>query len=222
MPSTSEASDLLREHRIGVLGGSFDPVHNGHLVIARQAIQKHDLPCVLFVPNNIPPHKGARAVAPIEHRLEMVRLAIAGEDRFELSTIELERAGPSYSYTTVLELKRRYPGAEILFIVGSDCLYELDSWYRARELAEAVRFVVVAREASLAEPLRAVSAFLPERTLERIRADAVAIDPVEISSTHVRQQAAAGRSIRGLVPEPVRDYIERKGLYRLLGSGLES
>ena len=127
--------------RIGVLGGSFDPIHNGHLVIARAAARKHGLPRVLFVPNNIPPHKESGAVASATHRLEMVRLALLDDPTFDISRVEIDRPGRSYSYFTATALMRRLPEADLLFIIGSDCLWELGTWYRAGELAGMVRLV---------------------------------------------------------------------------------
>jgi len=199
--------------RIGVLGGSFDPLHNGHLAIARAAAQRHRLPRVLFVPNNIPPHKESGAVASAAHRLEMVRLAIGDEPSFEVSRIEIDRPGRSYSYWTATTLTREFPEAELFFIVGSDCLRELGTWYMAGELVRLVHLVVVARESSIEGPLRAARDVLPVETVEQIAADAVPIEPVDISSTQVRDLICAGQDIRHLVPEPVRQYIARHGLY---------
>ena len=201
------------ENRIAVLGGSFNPVHNGHLAVAHAVMAAHAPARLLFVPNRRPPHKGHGALAPAHHRVEMIRLAIADEPAFEVSTIELEREGPSYTYDTATELRRALPEAEILFIIGSDCLFELHTWYRARELVDIVRLIVVTRERGLEDALQAAGGFLPEGTVKRMGADAVVMEPVEVSSTQIREALVAGENATGLVPDSVRDYMEEHRLY---------
>jgi len=201
--------------REGILGGSFDPIHNGHLHVAREARRRLGLDRVLFVPARVPPHKQGAEVSAPEHRLAMVRLAVAGEPGFEVSDVELRREGPSYTIDTVeAELSRLGAGAEIFFLVGADQALELDTWKRIRELAELCTLVPVTRPGFRLEELDRLSRTLPAELVARIKSAALDIPPSPISSTEVRRRVRAGRSIERLVPPAVADYIVAKGLYR--------
>jgi nicotinate-nucleotide adenylyltransferase len=201
--------------KVGLLGGSFDPVHVGHLVLAEAVRERLDLSRVLFVPNRLPPHKPGRKMASPADRLRMVELAIADNQAFAASDIELRRDGKSYSIDTVRQLQAEHPeGWDVHFIVGADTLPELPTWYRAAELADLCKFVVASRPGqSLGdfEPLRGTFA---DSQIEAIASRCVEITPVGVSSTEIRRRVREGLSIRYLVPEGVREYILEHGLYR--------
>lgn len=186
--------------KIGLMGGTFDPPHIGHLLIAEQAQEQLELDGVWFVPANVPPHK-QRTVTDATKRLRLVEEAIALNPAFSVSAIEFEREEPSYTYDTIRALKHRYPEHEFLFLIGADSLVSLDTWYQAEQLYEEVVFGAVARPGS--------------RYLIPRGAHVKAVDMplLEISSTDIRQRVACGRSIRYLVPEAVRQRIEEWNLY---------
>ncbi|MBM4041193.1 MAG: nicotinate-nucleotide adenylyltransferase [Planctomycetes bacterium] len=215
---------------IGLLGGSFNPIHVGHLVVAEEARGRLGLERVLFVPARVSPHKLGKPLAPAEDRLRMVQLAIADNSAFEASDTELRRGEPSFSIDTVQQLREQSGGEwDIHFLVGADTLAELAAWHRVRELADMCKFVVFSRpEERGAEPgpSRAEGTPRPQDALDPLRAalrdDQVAaiaerrieIPLIGVSSTDIRRRVREGRSIRYLVPEAVRRYIVAKGLYR--------
>jgi len=189
----------------GLMGGTFDPIHIAHLIIAERALDQLGLDRVIFVPSARPPHKRGDAVTPVDHRLEMVRLAIAGNDRLELSDLEVRRPEPSYTIETVRQFTRELGEDERLhFIMGADSLAQFFTWKDPLELLDAVEFVVVPR---------------PGVSLEdgdpRIREKARLLEAplMEISSSGIREMVRAGRSVRYLVPGPVEAYIREKNLY---------
>ncbi len=183
---------------IGLLGGSFDPVHHGHLVLARDAVETLGLDEVRFIPAARNPLKSAEG-APGELRLAMLRAAVAGEPGFAVEDLEIRRPPPSYTVDTVGDLTRRFPGARLVLIVGEDNVAGFPRWHRWEELRAAVAEIVVLRRGPGGEGV-------PYRTLTARRLD--------ISATEIRNRVAAGRSIRYLVPEPVREIIAAHGLYR--------
>lgn len=200
--------------KVGLFGGSFDPIHFGHLVVAEQARERLGLERVIFIPGRRPPHKLDKRLAPGEDRLAMVGLAIAGHPAFEASDIELGRDGPSYSLITVEQLQAAHHGWEVYFLIGGDTLPELPTWYHVAELADLCQFAVFARPGERlgdVEPLRGV---LAEEQIAGIQAHCFETPLIGISSTALRRRVGEGRSIRYLVPEAVRRYIEDHGLYR--------
>ena len=188
--------------RLGVFGGTFDPPHLGHLVAASDAARALRLDRVLWIPAAVHPFKRAAVAAPAEARLEMVRAAVAGDECFEACDLELRREGPSYTVTTLRELQARHPGAELFFLTGADNLRDLPKWREPEEVVRLARLVVVSRAGE------GVPAGLP------FPAVAVPVTRVDVSSTELRRRAAAGETLRYLVPEPVRAVIARLGLYR--------
>jgi nicotinate-nucleotide adenylyltransferase len=197
---------------LGVLGGTFDPIHHGHLVIAEEAREALGLELVLLIPASMPPHKPGRPVTPARHRLAMVELAIAGNPAFEVSRIELERGGRSYSVDTLLALRDlRGPAAgDPWFILSSEALAELPTWREPDRILELCRLAVVPRAGF--EPLDTgwVTANYPGRE-DRVRFLPGPLLP--ISGSVVRRRAAAGRSVRYLVPDAVARYIADQRLY---------
>jgi len=189
--------------RIGILGGTFNPIHLGHLILAQECCIKLKLDKIIFIPAKTPPHKTGRGIVNVKDRYSMLRLAVKNNPCFEISRVELDRPGSkSYSVDT-LQLLRTDLGKKtaLYFIAGSDALKELNTWKDTEKIFKLSRFVVAAR---------------PGYNLKNIPAKvkAMEIDSVDISATQIRRRIAKGKSIRYLVPETVRKYIEKKGLYK--------
>ena len=195
---------------IGLLGGTFNPVHEGHLSIAREALRLFDLGAVWFIPCAIPPHKPATTLAAHAHRLAMLPLAIAGEPRFEALPVEFDRPGTSYTLDTVRALQARHPSVEFVFIIGADTLPELPTWHKPLELLSLIRFVTLARPgcAPGADAIR-----LPPPWPEKLLADLRTGTPLDVASRDIRAKIALGQPVP-LVPEPVMRYIQEHNLYR--------
>jgi nicotinate-nucleotide adenylyltransferase len=183
--------------RIGIYGGTFNPVHHGHLILARQALEEFKLDRLVFVPAAESPFKIQNHSAPAGDRLAMLRLAIAGEDGFSVDPLEIERGGISYSIDTVKMFRNRDPGAELFFLVGEDNADRLTEWHRFEELKKLVYFVVLSRSEDFQSP---------EYPVVQRR--------IEISSTEIRNRVANQESITYLVPESVKHYIEQHQLYQ--------
>jgi nicotinate-nucleotide adenylyltransferase len=200
--------------RIGVFGGTFDPVHLGHLILAEQCREQGRLDEVWFVPAAQPPHKSHYAITPFRHRAEMLRLATAGHPAFRVNELENERPGPSYTVVTLDELSKAHAGVEWFLLVGSDTLADLHEWRDPAGVVRRAGLLVMARGGEpvlSADELRA-SLGLPAG--ERLSVEVVAAPRIEISSRDLRGRAAARRSLRYMVPRAVECYIEEKGLYR--------
>jgi nicotinate-nucleotide adenylyltransferase len=197
--------------RVGVLGGTFDPVHWGHLLLAEQARDQLSLDRVLFVPAGLPWRKLQRPLSPVGQRVEMVRLALEGTP-FELSLLEAERPGPSYTADTLEQLRAMLPAAELYFVMGHDALLDLPEWHRPQEILRLATLAVALRpDRSGEEALAQVARRLPG---VRERVVWLAMPLVGISGSDIRQRVREGRSIRYLVPPAVEDYIHRHRLYR--------
>jgi len=197
--------------RVGVLGGTFDPVHWGHLLLAEQARDQLSLDRVLFVPAGLPWRKLQRPLSPVGQRVEMVRLALEGTP-FELSLLEAERPGPSYTADTLEQLRAMLPAAELYFVMGHDALLDLPEWHRPQDILRLATLAVALRpDRSGEEALAQVARRLPG---VRERVVWLAMPLVGISGSDIRQRVREGRSIRYLVPPAVEDYIHRHRLYR--------
>lgn len=183
--------------RIGLFGGTFDPVHHGHLILARDCVEQLQLDRLVFVPNTLSPHKEARLSAPGPLRLEMLQAAVKGEPKLEVDDLELRRGGPSYAIETVEEYERRAPGAEFFYLVGEDNIALLHTWRRYEELKQRVKFVAMSRGGHPANH--------PFPVVRR---------NIEISATEVRMRIAKGESVRYLVPDEVLEVIGRENLYK--------
>ena len=195
---------------VGVLGGTFDPPHLGHLVIARQALTKLGLTRVLFAPTRQPPHKPADGITPIEDRLAMVRLAIAAQPDFSLSQIDVDRAGPTYTVDTMHLLRQQFPDAELYFIMGMDSLSTILTWRSPDRLIQACRLVVFNRPGYSVD-LAALEAQLPGLRERTVMLPAPALD---IAASDIQRRVRAGQSIAHLVPEAVAAYIAEHKLYQ--------
>lgn len=209
--------------RIGVLGGTFDPIHHGHLIIAQEALEALDLATVVFVPSAHPPHKPVGAVTSAEHRYRMVERALEDDPRFSISDIECRRSGRSYTIETLREMSRSLgEGDELCFLVGSDTVGELPTWKDIRRFPEFCRLIIVSRPGHPLDRIDALRGLFPASVVDEMRRDALAVTPVGISATDIRRRVRRGRSIRYLVPEAVRRYIEEHGLYRSEGGSASS
>ncbi len=188
--------------RIGILGGTFNPIHIGHLILAEEALFKLKLDKVIFVPAYMPPHKSVEGTAKPQDRLKMVKLAIEGNPAFEVSTFEIDSKTKSYSIDTLKEFRKVYGGGtELYFITGSDLLKDLFSWKNVNEIFKMSKFIIANRPGY---PVKDV----PEE------AETVVITPIEVSSEDIRKRLNENRSIRYLVPEKVRSYIIEHNLYK--------
>ena len=200
---------------IGVLGGTFNPIHIGHLIMAQDALDEFGLAKVLFVPSRMPPHKPAlSALAPARHRLAMLERAIEGELRFEICGLELERPGVSYTIDTIRALRQMYQGATLLFLIGADTLPELHTWKDIDSLLVLCEFGVMPRPGFQVNSECLARSGLkppwPERLLQNVGIG----HGVRISASDIRHRLAEGLSIRYLVHPEVEMYITEHGLYR--------
>lgn len=187
--------------RIGILGGTFNPVHLGHLMIAQMVLEKFDLDKVVFIPSSLPPHKNGRDVIPADYRMAMVQWAVKDNALFEVSDYEVKKGGKSYSIDTVTYLRGCYPpGTKFFFIIGNDHLTKLHTWRRIEEIVKIVSFVAVYRPGV-------------EAVRSRIKTKSIVIPGVAASSSDIRRRIAAGKTVRYLVPDRVLGYIEKHKLY---------
>jgi nicotinate-nucleotide adenylyltransferase len=187
--------------KIGILGGTFNPVHIGHLILAEEAREKLYLDKIIFVPAYLPPHKEDIDIAPAAKRLEMLKLAIKGNKYFSVSDIETKRNGRSYTIDTIRSFKEAYPEDELYFIIGSDLLRYLDEWKDLSQIIQMVKFIAATRPGYALEKIPAYISTLPIRA-------------VDISGFEIRQAIKQRKSFRYLVPEVVFNYINKKGIYR--------
>jgi nicotinate-nucleotide adenylyltransferase len=205
--------------RVCLYGGSFNPIHCGHLIVARAVAEHLALQRVVLLPSLQPPHKGDRQLAGAAHRAEMVRLAISGEPLFELSDFDLARPGPSYTIETVQHFRAALgAGTELFWLIGGDSLNDLITWHRAGELVDACRIVTAHRPGWDAVNWQALRSVLTDAQVDRLQNDVVPAPRIEISSTEIRRRIGEGRSIRYLVPDPVLEYIHRTGVYQSAAS----
>ncbi len=196
---------------IGVLGGTFDPVHNGHLAMAGEARKRLKLDEVIFVPAGQPQLRGERPITPAEHRVRMLRLALTGKPHFKLSTIEIERPGPSYTINTIAGLRDSLgEGYELYFILGWDSLAKLPEWHEPLRLIHMCHLVVEPRPGYFLPDLKAMEALVPGISRRVTLLDKPLVD---ISATGIRDRVARGLPVGRLVPAPVNRYIKEHGLY---------
>jgi nicotinate-nucleotide adenylyltransferase len=196
--------------RLGLLGGTFNPPHIGHLVCAQEALAQLGLDHVLFVPVHEPPHKELESDPGVEHRVEMCRRAVAGEQRFAVSRVDADVPGPSYTVATLRRLNDERPDAELTFIVGGDMALSLPSWREPEAILELASLGVAEREGmrriDITDRLAGLRGGRRVQFFDMPRLD--------VSSSLIRRHVAAGLPIRYLVPDPVAAYVEQAGLYR--------
>lgn len=218
----------MDKERVGLLGGTFNPVHNGHLKAAEEVRKRLGLRRVLFIPSYIPPHKRPAGMASPEDRYAMVRLAVKAHPAFEASPLEIEAQEKSYSIITLNKVRSLYHDARIFFILGVDAWLEIETWRSYREVLEQCYFIVISRPGyALAEAARVLPAtyagqmldladggLVSADLLDRYRIFLVPINALDVSSTDIRRRVKLGQSLSGLVPETVEFYIQKKKLYQ--------
>jgi len=204
----------MAKQRIGLLGGTFDPIHLGHLLLAVHSYEELDLDRVIFIPARLPPHKTQPIVGP-DDRLQMVRLAVGADDRFLVCDCELTRAEPSYTIDTVRQFQQSL-GADthLSWLIGSDMLVDLAAWHEVGELVDMVDIIVVSRAGQPQPNFSSLRPILTIEQINRIRAHAIEVPLIDISSTMIRERIAQGLSVRYFLPEPVARFISDRNLYR--------
>jgi len=194
--------------RLGVMGGTFDPIHYGHLVTAEEALVQFTLDAVVFVPTGRPWMKQDRAVSPAEDRYLMTVIATASNPRFQVSRVEIDRDGPTYTVDTLRTLAAQHPDAELYFITGADAMLEILEWKDPEEVLTTARFIAATR------PGYDLARFESMEPARQAHVSRMSIPALAISSTDIRDRVLDGRPIRYLVPEGVKSYVEKAGLYR--------
>ncbi|MFA7158815.1 MAG: nicotinate-nucleotide adenylyltransferase [Kiritimatiellia bacterium] len=200
--------------RIGIFGGTFNPVHTGHLIMAQDALEVFDLARVLFVPCYLPPHKDASRVASAAHRAAMLGKAIEDNPGFEMCDAEIRTGGTNYSIDTIRRLRGLHPGAELFFIIGSDSRMELHQWKEIGTLLKLCRFVTFIRPGFDPGHSAPKALKLAPGARRKLMQGVVTLHQVNISSTDIRHRIAEGLSIRYLVPAAVEMYIAEHNLYK--------
>lgn len=221
--SVSEESPLplSRRPRLAVFGGSFDPVHNGHLLVAGEVLASEWADEVLFVPARQPPHKGRGVLSDAFHRLEMLRLALEPFPDYSLSDVELAREESlSYTFDTMTILREVFQEHQLRFLMGMDSLVSLHHWYRATELVQRFEFIVYGRPGVHPPSFAELAGRFGQRNARKLLASVLELGTSPVSATDVRARCAAGRPVTGLLSPAVAEYIERHELYR--GAELES
>ncbi|MFL2099270.1 nicotinate-nucleotide adenylyltransferase [Desemzia sp. FAM 23991] len=192
-------AETTTKKRVGILGGTFNPPHVAHLMIADQVCQQLGLDKVYFMPTAAPPHVDTKKTIAAEHRLKMVERAIQDNPKFDLETIEIERGGKSYTYETMLQLTQQNPDTEYYFIIGADMVNYLPKWHKIDELAQLIQFVGVKRPG-----------YVIESQYPLIWVD---VPEIAVSSTSLRKKIATGCTVNYLIPQKVLEYIYQEGLY---------
>ncbi|MDD3726127.1 MAG: nicotinate-nucleotide adenylyltransferase [Candidatus Ratteibacteria bacterium] len=191
--------------RIGIIGGTFDPVHIGHLIIAEKVREEFFLERTLFIPAGIPPHKKEVFASPI-HRLEMVKIAIKDNKYFQVDDIEIKKQKPAYTYDTIISMRSIYPKTELFFITGADMFYEIETWHRYRELVKEVIFLIAPRKVNEKK-------LFPK--IPSLRYEFIHSPLMDISSSYIRSCLAERKSVKYLLPDGVLKYIRRYKLYEI-------
>ncbi len=211
--------------RIGILGGTFNPIHTGHLKAAEIVIKRFDLDKILFIPSYIPPHKkNTHVISPL-HRWNMVRIALDGYSGFEPSPIEIEAKEKSYSIITLNKIKNSYPESQILFILGIDAFLEIDIWKDYKELLESCSFIVMSRPGFKLEQAKNIIGGRYRKRMIEVKSNVkeeeikgydfflLHMNSLDIASSEIRRKIKKGESIQGMVPDEVEKYIKENKLY---------
>jgi nicotinate-nucleotide adenylyltransferase len=200
--------------RLGIYGGSFDPVHYGHLLLAECCRESLRLDEVWLIPAAVPPHKQDRQRAPGKARLEMLELALSGHEQLRASPLEIDRGGVSYTVETLAAIHEQHPTATLFFLMGADSLHDLPTWREPARICELALPAVVRRGGAPQPDFSVLGSLVSAQRLEEIKAAQVRMPLIELSSTDLRQRAAAGQSLRYRAPRAVEKYIETHRLYR--------
>jgi nicotinate-nucleotide adenylyltransferase len=219
-------SERDKHLRLGILGGTFDPIHIAHLRIAEEVLEGLELDKVCFIPGAMPPHKTRQRISPFEDRLAMTRMAVKDTPFFEVLDLEGRRKGPSYSVQTLREIHLMYgEKLELFFIIGMDAFQEIKTWWEYRNLFDYANFVLINRPGFSIKDLESFIYSLDASLDKKKDADGFIspsgnrlfcneVSMLDISSTNIKKMVSTGKSIRFLVPEPIRVYIQEKGLYK--------
>lgn len=201
----------MNNEKVGIMGGTFDPIHNGHLILAEYARTQFGLDRILFIPAGIPPHKNKNNITPDIYRYNMTVLAINSNKHFYISSMEMEREGITYTIDTIKHLKSKYRDTDFYFLLGADSLLQIHKWRNYEELLELCNFIVAKRPDYDNDNLDLVI----ERLNEQYKGHIYILDAplIDISSTEIRDRVKNGLSIKYLVPESVETYIYKSGLY---------
>lgn len=189
--------------KLGLFGGTFDPPHNGHLIVAQDALTALGLDRVIFIPAGAPPHKRDRLITPAPARLAMLEGALLGDARFEIDALELSREGPSYTVDTIEAVRQRHPGDELFLLVGADQFAEFETWREPARIASLARVTVMSRSGSGPDAA----------SLGRYGARTIEVTRIDISSTDIRRRCAAGEPIRYHVPDAVEAWLAENPIY---------
>ena len=200
--------------RLGLYGGSFDPVHYGHLLLAECCREALRLDEVWLIPAAVPPHKQSLELAPAKHRIEMLELALGGHEQIRASRLEIERGGVSYTVQTLEAVRQLQPTAKLFLLMGADSLRDLPTWREPIRICELAIPTVVRRGGTPEPEFTVLSSLVSPDRLAEIRAAQVEMPLIELSSTDLRHRAAAGHSLRFRTPRAVEKYIETHGLYK--------
>ncbi len=203
--------------RIGIFGGTFDPVHLGHLILAEQCRERAALDEVWLLPSHRPPNKLDKPVTRFEQRCEMLSLAIAGHPSFRIDTIEKDLPGPSYTAETLAELRRRHPGDDFHLILGADSVVDLPRWHLPARVVEQAGIVAVPRPGVALPTAERLSAEIGLADPAGVRLTIVQCPLIEISSREIRRAVGEGRSVRYLTPRSVEEYVRKRKLYTAAG-----
>lgn len=198
--------------KIGILGGTFNPIHHGHLLLAQWAMEAASLDGIMFLPTGNSYMKKSSEVLPGPERLAMAAAAVADRECFVCSDLEISRGGNTYTYETLKELRQRYPDAELYFIIGADCLFSMEKWRCVEQIFRSCTILAASRSGMSPEALEQKRLELQHRYGASIRL--IEFPNMEISSTDIRRRCKQGQSIRYLVPESVREIIETQNYYR--------
>ncbi len=201
----------MKNKRLGIFGGTFDPPHVGHLILAAEARDQLDLDCTVWVLTPDPPHKRSQNISPVMQRLQMVKLAVGEDARFRLSYVDINRPGPHYSVDTVKELKEEYPGQELIYLMGGDSLQDLPNWHNPHEFLGLLDGIGVMRRPGDDVDLTELLSTLPE--LSR-KLNFVTAPLLEISAQQIRHRARENRAFRYYLLPSIYEYIKRERIYQ--------
>ncbi len=202
---------MKKKLRIGIFGGTFNPPHLGHLILAMEACDQLQLDRLLWMLTPDPPHKIHLTITPVETRLELLKAAITHEPKFEISTLEMKRPAPQYAVDTIREVKERFPGVELYYLIGGDSLHDFPEWYHPQQIIDMTEGLGVMRRPGDQIDLSLLEQQLPGLTGKLRFVEAPLL---EISSRQIRQRIAQGRAVKYYLPEPVFELIEKLHLYQ--------
>lgn len=207
----------MTRRRVGIMGGTFNPIHYSHLILAENAYKSFNLDSVVFIPNDEPPHKSNKALVSDEHRLKMLHLAVDDVSYFKISTIEIDRGGYSYSSDTMTELCQRHPDTDYYFIMGADSLFQIEKWHEARVFMSHCGILAAVRDHVTTDEMHKQMDYLAEKYGVEIHL--LPVPDIQLSSRFIRQRIQNGQTIKYFLPKEVEAYIYEEGLYATVEPG---